>query len=104
MSGPNELGGAPKLGAHASRRDNCLRLAAANQSSCIGLHPCASFDRHRFSGQHRLVEQNFSAGERHIRRHHAAKGKLHEIAEREFRGRHGFPHAVTFDRSSQRKP
>ena len=71
MGGANEFGGATEFGARAGRRDLGLRLAAPNQRPCVGLNAGAGLDRHRFAGEHGLIEQNFAAGELHIRRDHA---------------------------------
>ena len=75
MRGANELGGAAELGAHAGRRDLRHCLATPDQRPCIGLHAGAGFDGHGFAGEHGLIEQDFSAGEVHIRGDHAAETK-----------------------------
>ena len=73
MGGADELRGAAELGARSGRRDLRHRLAAPHQRAGEGLHARAGFDRHRFAGEHGLVEQNLSAGEVHIRGDHATE-------------------------------
>jgi hypothetical protein len=97
----NEFGGATKLGACSRRRDLCLGLTAPNQCPRKGLNTRAGFDRHGFAGEHRLVDQNFTGGELHIGRNHAAKRELHQIARRQVRCGHRFPHAVALDRGGK---
>ena len=104
MRGADEFGGAAELGARAGRRDLSHRLAAPDQSSGIGLHAGAGFDRYGFAGEHGLVEQDFSGGEIHIRGDHAAKGQLHHIARHQLGRGHGLPCAVAPDGCVQRQP
>ena len=51
-----------------------------------------------------MVEQDFAAGEAHIRRHHAAQRKLHEIARHQLGRGYGLPDAVAPHGRVQRQP
>ena len=104
MGGADQLRGAAELGARAGRRDLRHRLAAPHQRPGIGLHARAGFDGHRFAGEHGLVEQDFAAGEAHIRGDHAAERQLHHIARHQLGRGHGLPRAVAPDRRVQREP
>ena len=94
MGGAHELRGAAELGARSGRRDLRHRLAAPYQRSGEGLDARAGFDGNRFAGEHGLVEQDFSPGECHIRRDHAAERQLHHVARHQLGGG---------DRSSRRR-
>jgi hypothetical protein len=97
MGGAYEFSGATEFSARAGSSDLRLGLAAPNQRPRKGLKTRAGFDWHRFAGEHRLIDQNFTGSELHIRRNHAAKRELHQIAWRQVRGGHRLPHAVAFD-------
>ena len=73
MGGAHEFGATTEFGPYAGRSNFCLRLAAPNQRPCVGLNTGAGLDRHRFTREHGLVEKNFAACKRHIRRNHAAQ-------------------------------
>jgi hypothetical protein len=60
VRGADEFRGAAELCARPGRGDLRHGFAAAHQRARIGLHAGAGLDGNRFSGKHRLVEQDFS--------------------------------------------
>ena len=100
----NEFSCATEFGPRAGRRDLRFRLAAPNQRPCVGLNPRAGLDRYRFTGEHGLIEQNFTARELHVRRNDSAERKLYHIARHHLCCGNGLPRAIALDRGGQRKP
>jgi hypothetical protein len=86
MSGADEFRGAPEFGVCASRRHRGHRLTAPHQRTGVGFHARTRFDRHRFAGEHGLIEQDFSRGEVHVGSNHATERKFHHIARDQFGG------------------
>jgi len=88
----------------AGRGDICFRLTAPDQRACVSLHTCRSLDRHRFAGEHGLVEKNLTVGEGHIRRDYAAEGQLDQIAWHQLSRGHGPPRTIAPHGGVQRQP
>ena len=87
MGGTHQLGGLAEEGAGADRGHLADPLAPAHHRAGIGGGFGACFDRHRFAGQHRLVQQQVAGEDAQIGRHDAAERELHDVAGHQVGGR-----------------
>ena len=104
MGSADEFRCAAEFGERSGCRNLRDRLAPPNLRSCKCSCTGTGFDRYGFAGEHGLVEQDFSGRKPHIRRNHAAKRELHDIARHELHSRQVLPRTITPDGRAQREP
>jgi hypothetical protein len=85
-------------------RPNFVRLSAPDQRAGIGHRARAGFDRDGLAGEHRLVQQDLSIVDFHIRGSEAAQRQLDHVPLRKLRGGDQLPDPVAPHRGGDRKP
>ena len=103
MGGADQLRGAAEFRARAGGGDHAHRLAAPHQRAGIGLHARAGFERHRFAGEHGLVEQDLAGGQAYVGRHHGTERQLHHVVRHQFGCGQALPASVAADGRGQRE-
>ncbi len=104
MGSADEFRGATEFCARSGRGDLRERLASTHERSGEGSDAGGCFYGNRFAGKHRLIKQDFSPSDVHIRGDHAAARELHNVARNQFGRGRGFPHAVASNGGVQREP
>jgi len=84
MGGADEFGATPEFRARARRHDFGDCLAPPDKRAGIGLEAGSGFDRHGFTGEHRLVNEDGSIDQSNIGRDDGAERQLDHVALYQF--------------------
>ena len=99
----DKLGGAAEIGLGPGGRHFTQGLAPADQRPGVDGRPGLDVDRHRFPGQHGLVDHHRTFADSHIRRHHRSQRQPDGIAGHELRRRPPGPLTVAAYQSDWRQ-